>query len=317
MDAQTELPATTDRNGPDSRIAPAEIRSILSNLSHEFSRPLVTLRMGFDLLLADSCRPISVDQRGHVRTMALLCDDLLRLTRSYLDYAGLVQGTRPLSFGTFTVAALVREIDRQFARSAADNRIGWECALEGPDANVTTDASLCQQIFANLVSNALKYTPEGGEVQVVGRRRRRHTGSSPSPTTGRASRPSTSTASSSRSTGSPAKSTRDPPAADSAWRSAARWWPARRRDRAPFERGSRDSVHRPVAGHSPHPDCLAIAGRSVRRSASVRPRAGWVRRRGGSGSLRRGCSGSRECRGVFARSRWRCSGRRRGAPAGC
>src|SRR3954452_8457752 len=104
MDAQTTDPtAATDRNRPDARIDPDEIRSILSNLSHEFSRPLVTLRMGFDLLLADASRPISVDQRGHVRTMALLCDDLLRLTHSYLDYAGLVQGTRPLRLGAFTV----------------------------------------------------------------------------------------------------------------------------------------------------------------------------------------------------------------------
>jgi signal transduction histidine kinase len=34
---------------------------------------------------------------------------------------------------------------------------------------VTTDASRCQQIFGNLAANALKYTPEGGEVRVVGR----------------------------------------------------------------------------------------------------------------------------------------------------
>lgn len=169
MDAQTEIPAATARNGTDSRIETAEIQSILTNLSLEFSRPLVSLRVGFDLLLADSARPISADQRGHVQTMVLLCDDLLRLTHSYLDYAGLVQGTRPLRLGAFTVGALVREIDRQFAENAADRRIAWECGLDGPDATVTTDASRCQQIFANLASNALKYTPEGGEVRVSGR----------------------------------------------------------------------------------------------------------------------------------------------------
>ena len=169
MDARIDSPAPTDRNGPHSQIDPAEIRSILSNLSHEFSRPLITLRMGFDLLLADATRPISHDQRGHVQTMVVLCDDLLRLTHSYLDYAGLVQGTRPLCLGAFNVASLVREIDRQFAEQAAARRIAWECSLDGPDSTVTTDASRCQQIFGNLVSNALKYTPEGGEVRVSGR----------------------------------------------------------------------------------------------------------------------------------------------------
>ncbi len=130
---------------------------------------MISLRAGFDLLLGDDSRPISPVQRGHVQTMVDLCDDLLRLTRSYLDYAGLVQGTRPLSYGSFTIGAVIREVDRQFAQEAAARRIDWECALEGPDATVETDASRCQQIFGNLVANALKYTPGGGEVRVVAR----------------------------------------------------------------------------------------------------------------------------------------------------
>ena len=169
MDVQTETSALADRNGPNSLIGHSEIRSILSNLSHELSRPLVTLRMGFDLLLADSTRPISLDQRGHVQTMIVLCDDLLRLTRSYLDYAGLVQGTRPLCFGAFTVGAMIQDINRQYGEEAGGRRITWDCALDGPDSTVTTDASRCQQIFGNLVLNALKYTPEGGHVRVSGR----------------------------------------------------------------------------------------------------------------------------------------------------
>ncbi len=169
MDARIENSATALAYGNPSRplIANAELRSILSNLSHELSRPLTSLRAGFDLLLGDAARPISVEQRGHVQTMIVLCDDLLRLTRSYLDYAGLVQGTRPLCFGSFTIGALIREIDRQFAPDAAARRIAWECVLEGPDTNVTTDASRCQQIFGNLVANALKYTQESGQVKIA------------------------------------------------------------------------------------------------------------------------------------------------------
>ena len=108
-------PATADGAGPISArplFEHAELRAILSNLSHELSRPLVSLRAGFDLLLGDATRPISDDQRGRVETMVGLCDDLLRLTRGYLDYASLAQGTRPLRYGSFTLSALVREIGR-------------------------------------------------------------------------------------------------------------------------------------------------------------------------------------------------------------
>jgi signal transduction histidine kinase len=147
----------------------AELRSILSNLSHELCRPLIALRAGFDLLMGDTARPVSEDQRSHLHTMIALCDDLLRLTRSYLDYAGLMQGSRPLHYGTYTLSSLIRDIDQEFATAAATAGLTWDCTLEGDDAPVVTDASRCQQIFGNVVANALKYTPEGGRVRVSAR----------------------------------------------------------------------------------------------------------------------------------------------------
>ena len=46
--------------------------------------------------------------------------------------------------------------------------MGWETFADAPETEVVTDASLCQQIFGNLVSNAIKYTPRGGHVRVEG-----------------------------------------------------------------------------------------------------------------------------------------------------
>jgi signal transduction histidine kinase len=144
----------------------AELRSILSNLSHELSRPLTSLRAGFDLLLAESSAPINQHQRGHLLTMVSLCDDILQLTRSYLDYAAVVHGSRPLCLGSFTIGALVGEINRQFAPIAEARSLDWKSRSETPDVVVVTDASRCQQILGNLVSNALKYTPAGGTIRL-------------------------------------------------------------------------------------------------------------------------------------------------------
>jgi signal transduction histidine kinase len=101
--------------------------------------------------------------------MVSLCDDLLRLTRGYLDYAAIVQGARPLRVGSFTVGALIDEIDRQFAPVALSRQIRWIAHAERPESVVVTDATRFQQIFGNLVSNALKYTPVGGEVRIDGK----------------------------------------------------------------------------------------------------------------------------------------------------
>jgi signal transduction histidine kinase len=144
------------------------LRTLLSSLSHELRRPLVSLRAGFDLLLGDPVGAVSLEQRGHLMTMVALCDDLLRLTRGYLDYAALFNGRRGPCYGTFSIGAVIAEIDRQFRPVALAQGLEWSAVAVDPEAHVVTDASFCQQIFGNLVSNALKYTPRGGQVRVDG-----------------------------------------------------------------------------------------------------------------------------------------------------
>src|SRR5262249_38454879 len=87
-----------------------DLRAVLSSLSHELCRPLVSLKAGFDLLLGDSSSGFTREQRDHLLTMVSLCDDLLRLTRSYLDYAAIIQGSRPLCLGSFTIGPLIHAI---------------------------------------------------------------------------------------------------------------------------------------------------------------------------------------------------------------
>jgi signal transduction histidine kinase len=126
------------------------------------------LKAGFDLLLGEPSSSFTQTQHAHLLAMLGLCDDLLRLTRSYLDYAGIVHGSKPLCLGSFTIGALIQETRRQFIPVARSRRIELDCQVEHPETVVVTDASLCQQIFGNLVANSLKYTAAGGSVRVVG-----------------------------------------------------------------------------------------------------------------------------------------------------
>jgi len=172
MDVRTtSTPPLESRGSNQLLIDRGELRSVLSNLSHELCRPLISLKAGFDLLLGEPAATFTADQRSHILTMLTLCDDLLKLTRSYLDYAGIVQGSRPLCLGNYTIGALIHEINRQFGPTAAARHAHWEMQVHSPETSVWTDASRCQQILGNLVSNALKYTPVGGGCASLVRRR--------------------------------------------------------------------------------------------------------------------------------------------------
>jgi signal transduction histidine kinase len=95
-----------------------------------------------------------------------LCDELLSLARGSLDYATIAHRSQPLCVGSFTIGALVQEIDRQFAALARARQVHWEAHASDPESMVDTDATRCQQILGKIVSNALKYTPPGGHVRL-------------------------------------------------------------------------------------------------------------------------------------------------------
>lgn len=148
-------------------VDPPRLSSILSDMSRELCRNLASLRAGFELILGEGKAQIPDDQRAHLLTMVSLCDDLLEFARSSLDYAVTAHGSRPLCLGSFTMGALVRELDRRFAATARSRRIQWETHTSNPESVVLTDVSRCQLILGNVVSNAFKFTPSGGRVHLA------------------------------------------------------------------------------------------------------------------------------------------------------
>lgn len=144
-----------------------ELQAIVSHLGDELSRPLRALREGFDRMLGEG--PVTPDQRGYLRTMVALCDDLHRLIRGYEDFTELVLGAVSPRFGSWPVGRLIRAWDRQFASASAARRLVWTCTLDGPDATVSIDATCVHHVVGHLITNALQFTSEGGRVGVSAR----------------------------------------------------------------------------------------------------------------------------------------------------
>jgi signal transduction histidine kinase len=163
MDAQPDDGAhlSAPLGPPQPRFDQQELHNLLCSLSDELCRPLASLRTGFDLLLGDGPAEFSAAQKGHVGTMRTLCDDLLRLTRSYLDYAEVIRGTRAPNLGTFSIRALVHEIDRTFGASARDKGLDWSAEAVDGDVLVVTDASSSRRPGAVCASRGRPTTSPG------------------------------------------------------------------------------------------------------------------------------------------------------------
>ncbi len=160
----------TDRVGHGATADCDSLRvGLFSALSRETCRPLISLRAGFDLLLAGCEGDVSAAQRQQLLGLKGHCDSLIGLTRSFLDYASADRAARPPDLAVFRLVALLQEADRQFSGLARARGIEWSCRLVGMDAHVTTDLACLQQVIGRLVENALAHTTEGGRIGVTAR----------------------------------------------------------------------------------------------------------------------------------------------------
>ncbi len=144
----------------------------LSTLAHELRNPLAPIRAGVDLLQArlgaggrgqaGTARDVPAMMRRQVDHMVHLVDDLL-------DMARLAEGKVSLRLDTVLLGDVVRDAV-EMAMPLVESR-AHRLALRLPDTQVAlhADRHRLAQIVSNLVNNAAKYTPAGGDILVDAR----------------------------------------------------------------------------------------------------------------------------------------------------
>jgi signal transduction histidine kinase len=138
---------------------------VLRVVSHDLKNPLHTIDMVaqvlVDLPLSDAERETQLQiVRRTVNRMSRLVRDLLDSTRSQSGHA------IPVVTAPVDVAELVSDTVEQFREQARDARQRLEGAAAEGVRPVLADRDRLLQVLSNLVGNALKFTPEGGRVQV-------------------------------------------------------------------------------------------------------------------------------------------------------
>jgi signal transduction histidine kinase len=142
-------------------------RQFLADVAHEIATP-VNAVSGFALALADGTAHNEQERREAKSVIELQAGrlrDLLRDLRE-LTQLDLAEGVRvsPVSLRAFG-----ERLVASFRPAAKDANVDLNLAAD--DREVLTDARLLEMIAANLLSNAIRYTPSGGSVQVELRRR--------------------------------------------------------------------------------------------------------------------------------------------------
>ena len=140
----------------------------LAMISHELRNPLAPILMATELIRSRSDDPASVERYRAVidrqtRQLARLVDDLLDVSRG-------TRGKIVLALEPTTIAALIDRAEETTAPVYVER--GHTLAVQLPISplGLSVDPVRMTQVLANLLNNAAKYTPRGGEITVaVGR----------------------------------------------------------------------------------------------------------------------------------------------------
>ena len=139
-------------------------RDFVANVSHELKTP-VTVLAGFVETLADDSLPMSAAQRGrYLGLMAEQARRMQRLVEDLLTLSALESSAAPVDEEPIDVQAFLERLgDEAKALSAGRHRV--ETQVQSAERLLGSAAEL-HSAFSNLVSNAVRYTPEGGTVRL-------------------------------------------------------------------------------------------------------------------------------------------------------
>jgi len=141
-------------------------RDLLANVSHELKTPLTSIQ-GFSQALMDGTAddPQTTAQAAQIINQE--AGRMGRLVNELLELSRLEAGTAPLAHEPVDLADLLRLSVAKFAARAEAAQVLLTLDVPATLPTVPGDADRLEQVFTNLLDNALKYTPAEGTVAVV------------------------------------------------------------------------------------------------------------------------------------------------------
>jgi signal transduction histidine kinase len=140
--------------------------NLLSNISHELRTPLVAIKGYSDLIFREKLGPLTQKQRQGLEVSLKSQDRLLDLINNLLDFSRIEGGRLKLQLETFNLADLLAEVLSTVEPRAQERAIRLTVGEVG-DFQCTGDRSKLAQVLTNLLTNAVKFNRDGGEVKLL------------------------------------------------------------------------------------------------------------------------------------------------------
>jgi signal transduction histidine kinase len=135
----------------------------ISNVSHELRTPLTSVK-GFSSLLADEkFGKLPQEAKTRLEKVVDNVDKLMDIVNTLLDISRIESGKIEINITSYDIVPLTKDIIEFFEPQSHQKNI--DIKIDAPESfNVYMDKNLIERVLTNLLNNAIKFTPEGGQI---------------------------------------------------------------------------------------------------------------------------------------------------------
>ncbi|MFZ5597310.1 MAG: ATP-binding protein [Bacillota bacterium] len=144
-------------------------REFVAGISHELRTPL-TIMQGYTEALMDGIARDDREREKYLRNIYNECLRLRRLVDDVLDLRKMETGIISMQMGRVDIGEMIRDVSLKFKETMAERNIKFDTVIHGEGLLVRGDPDRLKQVLINLVDNAVRFSPAGGTVAIVGER---------------------------------------------------------------------------------------------------------------------------------------------------
>lgn len=137
------------------------------NITHELKTPLASLRYALENMLKGVAGELSGKQAEYIALMQRGVDRILLTTQEILDVSRIEARTLALNLGRTPAADFVRRSVSLLGIVAEQKPVSLAVDLDDVDTIVEWDLDRMERVIHNVVENAIKFTPAGGQIEVT------------------------------------------------------------------------------------------------------------------------------------------------------
>lgn len=144
-----------------------ERRELVANISHDLRTPLASLHVYLETLFSKDATLTAADRQRYLGVALGQSRKVGKLAQTLFELASLEHGMAEPVLEDFSLSDLIQDVFEKFELQAQERHTQLLATLPPGAALVTADLGMIERVLTNLIDNALRHTPPGGDITVA------------------------------------------------------------------------------------------------------------------------------------------------------